>query len=197
MGTLSKSLDALLIVLFCLLTAGAQTKNTNSDTGFFGVPLTDLDKVYRDESHCLTEADMRGDKDLPISCWCRDAIVDARYIYFTYVLSGKDRNLNGPFLHLVSSAEKTCGQSILDAAQDGDWKWGGPEVVRTYPPDEAIKRIAPEPFTKGGTTLGRWVPFTVQVVYRDKQGHVTRTENYSSREFVPDFDLTQKSKKSQ
>ena len=191
-----KLVNALLVVTVCLLTAGAQTKKTDSDTGTLGIPLTDLAKVYRDESHCLTEADMRGEKDMPISCWCRDAIVDARYIYFTYLLSFRDRNLNGPFLHLVSYGERMCGQSVLDAAQEPDWKWGGPEVVRTYPPDDAIKRITPERLD-GGTTLGRWVPFTVQLVYRDKQGHVTRTENYSSREFVPDFDLTEKSKKAE
>jgi len=139
---------------------------------------------------------MRGDKDMPISCWCRDALADARYVYFEYLLSFKDRNLNGAFLHLLSHAEQTCGQAYgaTHAAEGRDWKWDGPEVVRTYPPDEAIKRITPERLN-GGTTLGRWVPFMVQLVYRDKQGHVTRTENYSSREFVPDFDLTEKSKK--
>ncbi len=187
---------ALFIVMVCCLTAGAQTKSTNSDTGAFGIPLTDLDKVYRDESHCLTEADMRGDKDMPISCFCRDALVDARYVHFEYLLSFKDRNLNGAFLHLLSYAKETCGQAYdaYHAAMERDWKWDGPEVVRTYPPDEAIKRIAPEPLN-GGVTLGRWVPFMVQLVYRDKQGHVARTENYSSREFIPDFDLTEKSKK--
>jgi len=33
-----------------------------------------MNKVYKDESHCLTSADMRGERDNPISCFCRDAI---------------------------------------------------------------------------------------------------------------------------
>lgn len=176
MDTLAKHLIFLLILTCCFLPARAQTKNRNSDTGFLDIPLTDLDKVYRDESHCLTQADMRGDKDMAISCWCRDAIVDARYVYFTYVLSGNDQNLNGPFLHLQRYAAQECGEASLatyntfNAINDRDWKWNGPEVVRTYPPDEAIKRIAPEHFSKGGTTLGRWVPFTVRLVYLPRQG---------------------------
>jgi hypothetical protein len=60
----------------------------------------------------------------------------------------------------------------------GGWKWSGPEVVRTYPSDDVVKRI---PLEKGRS--GRWVPFTVQLVYRNAQGKVTRTENYSSREY--------------
>lgn len=42
--------------------------------------MSEMDKVYRDESHCLTLADMRGDKDKPISCFCRDRLADARYV---------------------------------------------------------------------------------------------------------------------
>ena len=36
-----------------------------------------LDKIHRDESHFLTERDMRGDQDDRISCFCGDAIADA------------------------------------------------------------------------------------------------------------------------
>ena len=133
---------------------------------------------------------------MSISCFCRDAIVDARYVYLTYLFPAKDENMNGPYLTLSSHAEETCGQGRRDtfeATEDRNWKWDGPEVVRTYPSDEVIKRIAPERLN-GGHTLGRWVQFVVQLVYRDNQGHITRTENYSSREFIPDFDLTEKSK---
>ena len=45
--------------------------------------LGDLDKLYADESHCLVSPEIRSDKDNPISCFCRDAIADARYLYFT------------------------------------------------------------------------------------------------------------------
>src|SRR5437868_3612941 len=93
---------------------------------------TNLDAVYRDESHCLTDADLRGDGDRRITCWCRDAVVDARYVYFTYLVSGKDHNLNGVFLALETRVADTCGvtpaEALPDAERD-DWKWNGPEVV--------------------------------------------------------------------
>jgi hypothetical protein len=150
----------------------------------------DLDKVYKDESHGLTQPDMRGDLDAPISCYCRDAIVEARYIYFTYLITFKDRNLNGPFLALATKIDETCGANTngIDLGMQQDWAWEGPEVVRTYPSDEVIKRIKLEPMRKGAKTLGRWVPYTIQLVYRDRAGRVTKTETYSSREFIPDFD---------
>jgi len=64
-----------------------------------------------------------------------------------------------------------------------DWKWSGPEVVRILPSDEVVKRISPT----GEHGAGRWVPYTVQLVYRDAQGRVTRTEEYATREFRPVF----------
>jgi hypothetical protein len=155
--------------------------------------MSAMDKLYQDESHCLTSPEIRSDKDNSISCYCRDAIGEARYVYFTYVLSHKDLNLKGVFLHLQEDAGEKCSRDtaepldmgfigrIQDATTLGDWKWSGPEVVRTYPPDDVIKRIKPS----GEHGSGRWVPFTVQLVYRDAQGHVTRTEEYSSRQFIP------------
>ena len=56
-----------------------------------------LDKVYADESHCLVGPEIRSDRDNPISCYCRDAIVDARYVYFTYLLQGKTETLTEHF----------------------------------------------------------------------------------------------------
>jgi len=149
---------------------------------------TRLDAVYRDESHCLTAADMRGDQDMQMSCWCRDAIIEARYVYFTYVRGGKDRNLNGVLLSLEGHIDQQCGKGHQDAHEVSTrdaWKWTGPEVVRTYPTDAVISRIAPE--MRDGKPVGRWVPFTVQLIFRDAQGQVTRTDNYSSRELEPVF----------
>ena len=146
--------------------------------------FSDLDKVYRDETHCLTDADMRGDQDMRISCWCRDAVVDSRYVYATYLLPGKDPNLNGTFLALEQRVRDRCGATLNPLeVERGNWNWDGPEVVRTYPADDVVARIAPE--TRNGKATGRWIPFTVQLVYRDSQGRVSRTENYSSREFEP------------
>jgi hypothetical protein len=152
----------------------------------------DLDKIYQDQSHCLTAPDMRGDKDRPISCFCRDAIVMARYVHTEYLLSMKDRNLSGIFLTLVQGIPDQCGaqyETALEMAESEKWVWDGPEVVRVYPPDEVIKRIPPVPNSK---TVMRWVPYTVQLLFRDVSGRVSHTENYSSRELVPDFDPEKK-----
>ncbi len=140
-----------------------------------------LDKIYSDESHCLTLADMRGDQDMPISCYCRDAIVEALYVNFTYLLSSKDLNLTGIFIVLAGNVSQKCGQALnaFDIASRKNWKWDGPEVIRTYPPDDVVKRIKP---SKDGV---RSVPFTIQLIYRDDKGRVIRTENYSS--YYPDL----------
>jgi hypothetical protein len=154
-----------------------------------------MQKVYMDESHCLTGPEIRTNMDNPISCYCRDAIADARYVHFTYLLPGKDANLYGTYLTLQRDAEEQCSrdtaerndadfiQKTNDAITSKDWKWSGPEVVRTSPPDEVVKRIKPS----GEHGAGRWVPYTVQLVYRDAQGRVTRTEEYATREFRPVF----------
>lgn len=166
-----------------------------------------MNKIYQDETHCLTSPEIRADRDLPISCFCRDAIEDARYVRFTYLLSGRDNNFSGIFLALQAYATEACNGSreaqpkssvgeiinliqgssdpIYVATMEKNWSWNGPEVVRTYPADEVIARISPE--MRDGKPVGRWVPFTVQLVYRDAQGHVTRTENYASREYEPVF----------
>lgn len=118
------------------------------------------------------------------SCFCRDAIADSRYVYFTYVLPGRDPNLNGTFLKLEHGIREQCGQSYdANVATRENWKWSGPEVVRTYPSNDVISRIQPE--KRNGKVVGRWVPFTVHLIFREDRGIVTRTENYSSREFVP------------
>jgi hypothetical protein len=186
------------VVLFAGIAFGQEKKHISPANSGPASATNTMDEIYRDESHCLTSPEIRGDQDAPISCFCRDAIAEARYVYFTYILSGKDRNLNGVFLHLQQHAIETCGNPnygepnydvIYHATETKDWKWNGPEVVRTYPPDNVIERISPERYDgkKDGKPTGRWVPFTVQLVYRDAQGRVTRTENYSSREFEPVF----------
>jgi hypothetical protein len=154
-----------------------------------------MQKVYMDESHCLIAPEIRSDKDNPISCYCRDAIADARYVHFTYLLPRKDANLYGTFLTLKHDALDQCSrdtaergdsdfiQKTYDAITSKDWKWSGPEVVRTSPPDEVVKRIKPS----GEHGAGRWVPYTVQLVYRDAQGRVMRTEEFATREFRPVF----------
>lgn len=198
---MKQALLGAILVLFAVVATSQQAaqkgnpapRSSQKADGHDGATV--LDKVYMDESHCLTAPEIRSAKDNPISCYCRDAIVQARYVYFTYLISGKDSNLNGVFFSLYSEAMDQCSrdsaersaadfsQTIYHATRSKDWKWDGPEVVRTYPPDDVIKRIKPS----GEHGSGRWVPFTVQLVYRDAQGRVMRTEEYSSREFEPVF----------
>ena len=143
---------------------------------------TQMDKVYADESRCLVGPEIRGNRDNPISCYCRDAIADARYVYFTYILSGKDANLNGTFLALMDRAERQCSLEydvILKASETENWKWSGPEVTREYPPDSEIERITPD--SKGF----RLAKYKVRLTYRDPQGRIARVENFAATELLP------------
>jgi hypothetical protein len=177
------------VTLLAGIAVGQATKAAPPDRNSSPATATKMSDVYRDESHCLTAPEIRSDKDAPISCYCRDAIASARYVFFTYFLPGKDDNLSGVVLSLQELVTQKCGEQnysvIHDATESKDWKWNGPEVVRTYPPQDVIERISPE--MKDGRPVARWVPFTVQLVYRDAQGRVTRTENNSSRESEPVF----------
>jgi len=151
-----------------------------------------LDKIYQDESHCLTGPDMRSDNDSPISCYCRDAIVDARYVWHTYLMTGKDPNLNGVELSLQITARKMCGDGydVNKAVDAEDWKWNGPEVVRTYPPDDVLRQIKPD--SRGMIHY----QYTVVLLRRDSSGNVTKTESYAAQEMEPlDFVLKRSSAK--
>jgi hypothetical protein len=145
----------------------------------------DLDKVYKDESHCLVAPEIRGEADNPLSCWCRDALVDARYVYQGYLITRKDRNLNGAYLALEGTASRMCGDNydtIHNATHEKGWRWNGPEVVRQYRPDAEIERLTPD--SHGWRT----VAYKVMLIYRDPQGNVTKVENFSASErFPPDY----------
>jgi len=141
-----------------------------------------MDKTYVDESHCLVAPEIRGEKDHPISCFCRNAIADARYVHSTYLLSGKDRNLNGTFLTLQRNAEAECNQNydvISQATEAKDWKWDGPEVTRTYPPDSKIEQIKPD--SRGFRT----VEYKVRLTFRDAQGSIAKVENFTALDRLP------------
>lgn len=140
-----------------------------------------LDKVYRNESHCLVGSEIRGEQDNPISCYCRDAIMDARYVYENYLHAGKDRNLNGAYLRLCDYALQMCGEQydVLKATQKKDWQWNGPQVTREYPPERKIDQIQPD--SEGFRT----VLYMVHLTYRDQRGHVTKVENFTTMERLP------------
>jgi hypothetical protein len=131
-----------------------------------------LHMVYSDESHCLVAPELRGKIDDPISCYCRDAIIDARYVYETYLRTGGDGNLNGAYLTLEHHAQQMCGEQydVVKAIQTKGWQWSGPQVTREYPPEREINQIQPD--SKGFRT----VEYKVHLTYRDPGGHVTRVE---------------------
>jgi hypothetical protein len=155
---------------------------------------SDLDKIYMDESHCLVGPEIRSDNDNPISCFCRDAIVEARYLYFTYVTVNSphsDPNVRGPFLALQRYAEEMCSRDpaerlsmdfigkIDDATTLKDWKWNGPEIVRTSPPDDVLRQIKPD--SQGMIHY----EYTVVVLQRDPSGKVTKSESFTAKDMVP------------
>ncbi|MGA3193309.1 MAG: hypothetical protein ABSD73_12550 [Candidatus Bathyarchaeia archaeon] len=140
-----------------------------------------LEKVYSDESHCLIDPEIRGESDKPNSCYCRDAIVNARYVYQNYVITEKDQNLNGVHLALLDYADGMCGEhhDVLKASESTDWQWNGPQVTREYPPDNEIDKLQPD--SKGFRT----VKYKVHLTYRDQQGRVTTVENFTALEKLP------------
>jgi hypothetical protein len=156
------------------IAAASPSEQTASDS-----PI-EMDKVYGDQSHCLVLPEIRNDKDGSISCYCRDALVDVRYVYRTYLITGKDKNLNGAVLSLENYARQMCGKDYdVLAAEKEEWRWSGPEVTRSYPPDSEIERINPD--NKGWRT----VKYGVRLTYHDAQGQVLRIENFSALERFP------------
>ena len=147
-----------------------------------GEPSDTIEKVYLDESHCLVAPEVRGERDRSISCFCRDAIADARYLYKNYFLTGKDRNLNGAYLGLVDHATRVCGEKfdVYNATQKEGWQWEGPRVKREYPPDTEILKIKPD--SKGFRT----VTYKVHLTYLDKDGRKIKVEDFAAEEKLPE-----------
>jgi hypothetical protein len=143
--------------------------------------LRNMNKVYSDESHCLVAPEIRGKKDNPISCFCRDAITDARYVYENYLLTGRDQNLNGVYLTLVDHAQQTCGEKydVYKATQTTEWRWDGPQVIREYPPEREIQKIQPD--SKGFRT----VEYKVRLTYIDAEGRVIKVDNFTAVDKLP------------
>ncbi len=141
-----------------------------------------MDMVYKDESHCLLAPEIRGKQDKQISCYCRDAIMDARYVYENYLLTGKDQNLNGTYLTLEDKAQEMCDErysAVVKAIQTKDWQWNGPQVIREYPPEREINQIQPD--SKGFRT----VKYKGHLTYRDLRGNITKVENFTALDKLP------------
>lgn len=167
---------------------GNPTSRQNPDTTHAQV-WTEMQRVYMDESHCLTSPEIRSDKDNSIACFCRDTIADARYIYFNYFTASaphSDPNMAGIVLALQNYAGELCSRDtaerlspdfigkIQDATTVESWKWDGPEVVRTYPPDDVIRQIKPD---KRGWIS---VEYTAVLLWRDSHGRVTKTKSFTA-----------------
>jgi hypothetical protein len=141
----------------------------------------EIDNAYSDESHCLSAPEIRGEKDNSISCFCRDAIIEPRYVYQNYLLTGKDRNLNGVYLTLVDHARQMCGEEydVYNATQAEAWQWEGPQVAREYPPESDLLKIKPD--SKGFRTI----EYKVHLIYLDKGGRVTKVKDFNASEKLP------------
>jgi hypothetical protein len=71
---------AAVLMLFAGIAFGQAKKDLPPANSGTASTTNTMDEIYRDESHCLTSPEIRGDKDAPISCYCRDAIAQARYL---------------------------------------------------------------------------------------------------------------------
>jgi len=110
--------------------------------------------------------------------------MDARYIWQTYLLTGKDHNLNGAELVLQRNVTLMCGEhyDVHNAVEVEDWKWNGPEVVRTSPPDDVLRQIKPD--SQGMIHY----EYTVVILQRDSGGNVTKTDSFTAHDMVPTRD---------
>lgn len=143
-------------------------------------PNSDLQKIYADESHCLLDNELRNVDDQALSCSCRDALVQARYIYKTYFTTGKDPNLDGVYVEMGIRALRVCGKDNSKFSDTGDdhWNWNGPEVIRTYLTDSEVERFPPD------DSGWRRAPYSVKLIFHDEQGRVTKVELYTSSQAV-------------
>src|SRR5215469_14740964 len=70
-----------------------------------------LGKVYRDETHCLGDLEIRSDADNAISCHCRDALVDLRYVYQSKVRHRSSWPCHGIITKILTTAHRRCLKS--------------------------------------------------------------------------------------
>jgi len=145
------------------------------------VNMNKMDTVYADESHCLVAREIRGQNDKSISCYCRNDIMEARYVYENYLLTQRDANLNLAYLTLVEHAQQTCGEKldVYIATQNTEWQWNGPQVMREYPPEREINKIQLD--SKGFRT----VEYKVRLIYRDSKGIETNVDNFTTLDRLP------------
>ena len=103
---------------------------------------------------------------------------------------------------MQSHAEQRCSRDeaerlsmdftrrMLDATTEKDWKWNGPEVVRTYPPDDVLRQIKPD---RQGMIR---YEYTLVILERDSSGHVVKTDSFTAKDEVAARSLKDSSKPS-
>src|SRR5215470_4603614 len=96
----------LTVCLLCVWMASAQEqRGPSSDVPS---PSPDQDRltsiIMKDETHCLTGPEIRGERDKPISCYCRDAIANTRYLWKNYLhpIPIEDANLFSIYAALLN-----------------------------------------------------------------------------------------------
>jgi hypothetical protein len=96
---------------------------------------TTLDDIKGDHSRCLQIPAGSADReeDLAGSCLCRDAVADARYVMFAYLVHSEreDQNLSSALVHLNhETIPLWCGQhyDATPALTNANWKWNGPDA---------------------------------------------------------------------
>jgi len=127
--------------------------------------------VYGDDSHCLVANELRGMKDKPISCFCRDAIMDARYLYQTYLITRKDQKLYGAYLTLENHAQQMCGEKydVCKAIQTKEWQWDGPQVTRGH----EVKILS-------NNDGSRSLEYKVYLTYFGTRGDVIKADSFTT-----------------
>jgi len=144
---------------------------------YAGEFVNKTDMVYSDDSHCLVAPEIRGKNDYSISCFCRDAIMDARYVFYYYLRTEKDNNLGEIYITLLDYAQQMCGEKyddLYEATQNTEWQWNGPQITREYPPEEEIQKSLPD--SKGFLT----VEYKVRLTYIGADGRVIKVENFTA-----------------
>jgi hypothetical protein len=98
-----------------------------------------------------------------------------------YLLTGKDKNLNGVYLTVVDHAQQMCGEKydVYKATQTTEWRWDGPQITREYPTESEIHKIKPD------SNGFRTVEYKVHLTYLDAEGRIIKVENFTAIDKLP------------
>jgi len=80
---------AAVVMLFAGIAFGQAKKGRTASQLWTGERDKHDGRDYRDESHCLTSPEIRGDKDAPISCYCQGRDLGSKVRVFHLPSFGK------------------------------------------------------------------------------------------------------------